>query len=89
MCHNGQMLRSRYDFLPLATLQVHAYIISSLKKEMPNMFGKDNKKKELITNLGDIYLKIEKEHQISPGDFPKLAKMQVLYINTKRHVFVK
>lgn len=41
------------------------------------MFGKDNKKKELIANLGEIYQKIEKEHQISPGDFPKLAKMQV------------
>lgn len=41
------------------------------------MFGKDSKKKELIANLGEIYLKIEKEHGISPGDFPNLAKMQV------------
>lgn len=41
------------------------------------MFGKDSKKKELIANLGEIYHKIEKEHQISPGDFPNLAKMQV------------
>lgn len=57
--------------------QVQAYIISSLKKEMPSMFGKDSKKKELIANLGEIYHKIEKEHQISPGDFPNLAKMQV------------
>lgn len=58
-------------------MQVQAYIISSLKKEMPSMFGKDSKKKELIANLGEIYLKIEKEHGISPGDFPNLAKMQV------------
>lgn len=58
-------------------VQVQAYIISSLKKEMPSVFGKDSKKKELITNLGEIYHKIEKEHQISPGDFPNLAKMQV------------
>lgn len=58
-------------------LQVQAYIISSLKKEMPAVFGKDSKKKELIASLGDIYHKIEKEHQISPGDFPNLAKMQV------------
>lgn len=57
--------------------QVQAYIISSLKKEMPSVFGKDSKKKELIANLGEIYLKIEKEHGISPGDFPNLAKMQV------------
>lgn len=58
-------------------LQVHAYIISSLKKEMPSVFGKDNKKKELVNNLGDIYARIEREHQISPGDFPNLRKMQV------------
>lgn len=41
------------------------------------MFGKESKKKELIANLGEIYLKIEKEHQISPGDFPNINKMQV------------
>lgn len=58
-------------------MQVHAYIISSLKKEMPSVFGKENKKKELITSLGDIYKRIEREHQISPGDFPNLKKMQV------------
>lgn len=57
--------------------QVHAYIISSLKKDMPSVFGKESKKKELIANLGEIYHKIEKEHQISPGDFPKIEKMQV------------
>ncbi|XP_012580600.1 PREDICTED: EH domain-containing protein 1 [Condylura cristata] len=57
---------------------VHAYIISSLKKEMPNVFGKESKKKELVNNLGEIYQKIEREHQISPGDFPNLRKMQEL-----------
>ncbi len=46
---------------------------------MPSVFGKDSKKKELIANLGEIYHKIEKEHQISPGDFPNLAKMQVRF----------
>ncbi|KAG7484759.1 hypothetical protein MATL_G00053550 [Megalops atlanticus] len=70
-------LRKLNDLIKRARLaKVQAYIISSLKKEMPNMFGKENKKKELIANLGEIYLKIEKEHQISPGDFPKIAKMQ-------------
>lgn len=48
-----------------------------MKKEMPNVFGKESKKKELVNNLGEIYLKIEREHQISPGDFPNLRKMQV------------
>ncbi len=44
---------------------------------MPSVFGKDTKKKELINNLGAIYEKIQKEHNISPGDFPNLKKMQV------------
>ena len=56
--------------------QVHAYIISSLKKEMPSMFGKDTKKKELVQRLSDIFAELQREHQISPGDFPDLTKMQ-------------
>ncbi|MGH0138658.1 UNVERIFIED_CONTAM: hypothetical protein FKN15_031914 [Acipenser sinensis] len=59
------------------------------KKEMPNMFGKENKKKELISNLGEIYLKIEKEHQVSPGDFPNLKKMQELLRPLKRRHAVR
>ena len=33
------------------SLQVHAYIISSLKKDMPSVFGKEKKQKELIKGL--------------------------------------
>ena len=40
------------------------------------MFGKDSRKKELINNLGNIYAEIQREHQISPGDFPDLQRMQ-------------
>ena len=40
------------------------------------MFGKDSKKKELINKLGDIYSTLEREHQISRGDFPNLQRMQ-------------
>ncbi|XP_060108678.1 EH domain-containing protein 1 isoform X1 [Heteronotia binoei] len=70
-------LRKLNDLIKRARLaKVHAYIISSLKKEMPNVFGKESKKRELVNNLGEIYLKIEREHQISPGDFPNLRKMQ-------------
>lgn len=61
----------------LCYLQVHAYIISALHKEMPALFRRDGKKKELIKNLGTIYQNIQKEQQISPGDFPDLKKMQV------------
>ncbi|KAB7501233.1 EH domain-containing protein 1 [Armadillidium nasatum] len=70
-------LRKLNDLIKRARLaKVHAYIISELKKEMPSVFGKDSKKKELIKNLGTIYEKIQREHQISPGDFPDLKRMQ-------------
>lgn len=74
--HPCQSVQEACDARPFCA-QVHAYIISSLKKEMPNVFGKESKKKELVNNLGEIYAKIEREHQISPGDFPSLRKMQV------------
>ena len=43
---------------------------------MPSMFGKDSKKKELIKNLDKIYEKIQRVHNISPGDFPDINKMR-------------
>lgn len=43
---------------------------------MPSMFGKDNKKKDLIKNLGDVYARIQRDHQISLGDFPDMKRMQ-------------
>ncbi|KAK2119442.1 EH domain-containing protein 1 [Saguinus oedipus] len=71
-------LRKLNDLIKQARLaKVHAHIISSLK-EMPNVFGKESRKKELVNNLGEIYQKMEREHQISPGDFPSLRKMQKL-----------
>ena len=58
-------------------LQVHAYIISHLKKEMPSLFGREKKKEELIMRLPEIYTILQREHHISPGDFPNVTKMQV------------
>ncbi|NP_001079813.1 EH domain containing 2 L homeolog [Xenopus laevis] len=70
-------LRKLNDLVKRARLvRVHAHIISHLKKEMPSVFGKDNKKKQLINKLPVIFAKIQLEHHISPGDFPDCAKMQ-------------
>ncbi|ESO84446.1 hypothetical protein LOTGIDRAFT_196647 [Lottia gigantea] len=70
-------LRKLNDLIKRARLaKVHAYIISHLKKEMPSVFGKDSKKKELINKLQDTYALLQREHQISPGDFPNLKRMQ-------------
>eukprot|EP00088_Acartia_fossae_P053751 TRINITY_DN6133_c0_g1_i12.p1 TRINITY_DN6133_c0_g1~~TRINITY_DN6133_c0_g1_i12.p1 ORF type:complete len:539 (-),score=159.03 TRINITY_DN6133_c0_g1_i12:36-1652(-) len=75
-------LRKLNDLIKRARLaKVHAYIIAALKKEMPSMFGKDGKKKELIKNLDNIYSTLQREHQISQGDFPDIKKMQELLVN--------
>ena len=61
--------------------QVHAYIISSLRKEMPSVFGKDVKKKELIKNLETTYENLQREYKISPGDFPDVKRMQQILVH--------
>jgi EH domain-containing protein 1 len=43
---------------------------------MPSMFGKEAKKKELIKALPEIFTSLQREHQISPGDFPSIGRMQ-------------
>ncbi|KAF5285282.1 hypothetical protein FQR65_LT13296 [Abscondita terminalis] len=82
-------LRKLNDLIKRARLaKVHAYIIAELRKDMPSMFGKDSKKKELIKNLGQVYDKLQRELQISPGDFPDVKKMQEVLQNqdfTKFH----
>ena len=40
------------------------------------MFGKDATKKNLIKALDATFAQIEREHNISKGDFPDLKKMQ-------------
>ena len=80
-------LRKLNDLIKRARLaKVHAYIISTLRKEMPSMFGKDSKKKDLIKNLSNIYLDIEREFGVPAGDFPDLQEMQEKLIN---HDFTK
>jgi len=70
-------LRKLNDLIKRARLaKVHAYIISALRREMPSMFGKDSKKKELIKHLSDIYQEIERENHIPVGDFPDIKEMQ-------------
>lgn len=57
-------------------MQVHALIISHLKKEMPSMFGKKKKQEALLNNLEQEFLKIQQRHHLPPGDFPNPAKFK-------------
>uniref|UniRef100_A0A674MMU9 EH-domain containing 4 n=2 Tax=Takifugu rubripes TaxID=31033 RepID=A0A674MMU9_TAKRU len=70
-------LRKLNDLIKRARLaKVHAYIVSYLKKEMPSLFGREKKKEELLMRLPEIYTILQREHHISPGDFPNVSKMQ-------------
>lgn len=70
-------LRKLNDFIKRARLaKVHAFVIAELKNQMPAVFGKDKKKEQLLKNLADVYMKIQKEHNISPGDFPPVMKFK-------------
>uniref|UniRef100_A0A1I8JIR2 EH domain-containing protein 1 n=2 Tax=Macrostomum lignano TaxID=282301 RepID=A0A1I8JIR2_9PLAT len=70
-------LRKLNDLIKRARLaKTHAYIIAALQKQMPSMFGKDSKKKQLIKDLPQVYATVAREHNISQGDLPNLQRMQ-------------
>ena len=56
--------------------QVHAYIISELKNEMPMFFQREATKDKLIRELNLVYKKIQRKYNISAGDFPDCQTMQ-------------
>jgi len=58
--------------------KVHAYIIAHLHEEMPSIFGKESKQQELIHNLPEEFVKIQKKYKIPAGDFPDVRKYQDL-----------
>ena len=53
---------------------------------MPAVFGKEKKKQDLIKNLGDVYKKIQAEHDISSGDFPNIVRFKE---HLQHHDFTK
>ncbi|NXX37804.1 EHD2 protein, partial [Tricholaema leucomelas] len=70
-------LRRINDLVKRARLvRVHAHILGHLRKEMPSVFGKDSKKKQLIASLPLVFAQIQLQHRIPPGDFPDCARMQ-------------
>ncbi|KAF9940331.1 Dynamin [Modicella reniformis] len=58
--------------------RVHAYIIGHLRKEMPAMFKKKTRQRELIANLQGEFLKIQQAHNVPAGDFPNVTTFRQL-----------
>ncbi|KAI7830550.1 P-loop containing nucleoside triphosphate hydrolase protein [Gamsiella multidivaricata] len=53
--------------------RVHAYIIGHLRKEMPAVFGKKSRQRELINGLQGEFLKVQQIYSVPVGDFPNVA----------------
>ncbi|KAG0248616.1 hypothetical protein BG011_010079 [Mortierella polycephala] len=53
--------------------KVHAYIIGHLKKEMPAVFGKKSRQRELIRDLQGEFLKVQQIYSVPAGDFPNVT----------------
>uniref|UniRef100_A0A8R1HS72 Uncharacterized protein n=1 Tax=Caenorhabditis japonica TaxID=281687 RepID=A0A8R1HS72_CAEJA len=71
------LLRKLNDLVKRARLaRAHAFIISEIAEQMPTFFGKDRKKEEIIRNLENIYLSMERKYGIPRGDFPDIVKMR-------------
>ncbi|KAI3638908.1 hypothetical protein MIR68_003406 [Amoeboaphelidium protococcarum] len=56
--------------------KVHAQIIGHLKAQLPSVFGKNKKLEELIQNLDQEFLKVQKQYHLPVGDFPDLEKFR-------------
>jgi len=53
-------------------VRVQAILLDYLRGEMPGLFGKEKKKKELLDNLPTVFRTVMAEHSLSPGDFPDI-----------------
>ena len=59
-------MRKLNDFIKRARqAKIHAFIIANLKDDMPKLFGKGRKKKELIKNLPALLKKIQVSNILS------------------------
>ncbi len=56
--------------------KIHAFIIASLRQDMPRFFGKARKKKELIKKLPEMLKKVQEDHLVSPSDLPPVDTLQ-------------
>merc|ERR1719234_192330 len=57
-------LRKLNDLIKRARLaKVHAYIISSLKKDMPSVLARRRSRRSLIKGLDALYSQLQREHQ--------------------------
>jgi GTPase SAR1 family protein len=57
-------------------VRTHMHLIAHLKQQMPLLFGKESRQKELIHGLSNEYVTVSRSKQIPLSDFPKVEDMQ-------------
>lgn len=83
-------LRKLNDLIKRAKLvKVHALVLADLRAQMPLLIGKEQKKQELLKDLGETFRRVEKESGVPSGDFPDLARMQKLLVDADFSSFPK
>ena len=75
--------------MEILSYQVHALVLSDLRAQMPLLIGKEQKKQELLKDLGETFRRVEKESGVPSGDFPDLARMQKLLVDADFSAFPK
>jgi len=55
-------------------LRVHACLLDYLREQMPLFFGKEDKKKELLNDMGSVFRSTCRAYNLPPGDFPDITK---------------
>jgi len=70
-------VRKLNDLIKRARLaKVHAFLMDTLRKKTPSMFGKEKEKQKMLAGLTTIYQEIAKERGLPFGDFPDPALLQ-------------
>lgn len=73
----GAATRKVNDLIKRARLaKVHAFILKTLRKRMPSMFGKAAEQKKMLESLGQIFKEIATERNLPLGDFPDPSLMK-------------
>ena len=86
----GAIVRKLNDLIKRSRLaKTHAYIISHLKNEMPAVFGKEAKQKQLIQQLPAIFEQIQRATGLPAGDFPNIAEFSETLKNCDFNTFKK
>lgn len=56
--------------------RIHAYLLATLRNEMPAMFGKSSRQNELLNKMSDVFTRVQKITNLPPGDFPDITKFK-------------